>query len=303
MVKKLLTYLVLVLALFISLESRAAVSNNEPVLFISYETDSNTEYTGQIFPVKLVLYSSTPDVTFADKLSNLTLKKGEFSVFRRLDNRTRAYTKNLDGKKYYCFTLETYLISFSKPGNYEFNDRSFEIGVSFPVVLKDPFWGTYRSSETKTYNVKVKNFSVKIKNLPSPPDGTNFSGAIGLFNVETIVPKGNIIVNEEATAYIVVKGYGKFEESAMPEYKSAFSNGLRLKSVSEERNEYLENGRLVSEIRLECSFLPEKEGELEIGKVSFDYFDTKTGKYTRADSKPVTINVKSSVSKRDKMSI
>lgn len=302
MVNNFYKHLVLFILTMLSFNSKAA-SSEEPSLFIDYDIASKTVYVDQPFTLSIVLYSTSPDVVYANKSSNISLKKGDFDFIRKIDSYTRPYKKVIDRKTYYCFALETYLLSFNKKGNYTLAGRTFDIGISYPAVINDPFWGPVRTVETKSYQVVLKDFSFKVKSLPSPPSGENFSGAVGDFTVETVVPKGDIIVNEEAIAYVIVKGQGSFKEATLPEYKSAFSNGLKLKSVAENRTEYWDNGKLISEIRLECTFVPEREGDLNIGKVSFDYFNTKSGKYVRTDSKPIPIIVKSSVTKRDKISI
>lgn len=275
----------------------------KPTLYIEYSTDNPVTYVGQEVSVTLTLCSSDPDVAYADSRQNVSLKNGSFESIKKIDRRSKAFRKEEKGVQLYCFPLETYVVSFAKSGNYEFSERTFEVGISYPVIINDPFWGRVQSSDIKNYSVPVKKFSIKVKDLPRPPAGSHFSGAVGDFSIETVVPKGDIFINEEAVAYIIVKGTGHFESSTLPEYRNAFSDGMKLKSVSENRSEYIENGKLISEIRLECTFIPEREQDLKIGKVSFDYFNVKTGKYTMIESSPVEVTIKSSISKRDRITI
>lgn len=278
-------------------------AEEKPVLAIECEVAAKSIYVGQAVPVSVVLISSSPDIEYANPSGILSLKNGKFDYFKRFNSHARAYSKEEKGQKLYYFPLENYIISFDKKGNYEITDRFFDVGVAYPVIINDPFWGRVRSSEVKSFDVPMNKLQIKVKDLPNPPSNFNFSGAVGEFNVETIVPKGDIFVNEEATAYIIVRGKGKIENSAMPQYRAAFSDGLKLKSVSESRNEFLENGELVSEIRLECTFIPERDINLKIGKAKFDYFNPLTGKYSTAESSPVEVKIKSTVSKKDKISI
>lgn len=277
--------------------------NDEPQLFVKIETQLPNIYVNQSFPFTVTLFSSTPDIAFANRSSSIRLNKGGFDILKRVENAGPAYKKEINGKSYFCFPLESYMASFATKGNYEISEGPYEIGVSFPVIYNDPFWGRMRSSEVKTYNVDVKNCSVKVKSLPNPPSGFSYSGSIGNFTIETVLPKGNIYVNEEAIAYIIIKGKGTISSSSLPEYRSAFENGLTLKSISESRGEYFEQGQLVSELRLECSFIPNESVNIEIGSISFGYFDPFAGKYKTAVSEPVKIDVKSSVNKKEKISI
>lgn len=302
MVNRLYTYLFLICISVLSVFAKNTDKDN-PVIYIEYSTDNPVSYINQVISVTLTLYSSDPEVAFAESRQNISLKKGMFASIRKIDRRSSPFRKVVKGVELYGFPLETYLISFDKTGNYEFAERSFEVGISYPIIVNDPIWGRIQSSEIQNYSIPVKNFSIKIKDLPNPPAGSHFSGAVGQFNIETFVPKGDIIVNEEAVAYIIVKGTGHFESSTLPEYREAFSDGMKLKSVSENRSEYIENGKLISEIRLECTFIPERENNVKIGKVSFDFFDVNTGKYTTVVSSPVDVKIKSSISKRDRITI
>lgn len=275
----------------------------KPDIFISYNCQDKTYYERQAFPIILTLYSSNPDIAYANKSSNLILKKGSFETIKRIEPIGNAYKTTLNGKSYYCFPLEEYLVTLDEKGSYEFLKRNYEIGISYPVIVNDPFWGRIRSSEIMNYVIDVNKCNFKIKSLPNPPVDFNFSGSIGDFKVETIVPKGDIIINEEATAYIIIRGKGTIASKSLPEYKEAFKGNLKLKSISESRNEIFENGEVISELRLECIFIPTSSENVEIGKVKYDFFNPEKEKYMTIESPIVKINVKSSVIKRESISI
>lgn len=278
-------------------------AEESPVMFVRLETPERTFYIGEEIPVTTVLYSTTPDIAFYDRTSGITLSKGNMETLIRVEPNLRSFKKIIDKKTFFCYPIEQHIISFSQKGNYELVQSPFEIGVSIPVIYRDPFWGQIRTSEIKDFTVKVESCKLKIKPLPTVSSGVNFSGSIGQFTIETVVPRGKIYVNEEATAYITVKGEGIISPTAMPEYRNAFGNGLKLKSVSETRNKNIRDGELYSELILECSFVPSEIDNMVLGKVFFNFFDSKSGKYTTIESSPVPIKIESSVNKREKLSI
>lgn len=294
--------LIFLCGLCISLTSAEAKSEDVK-LFIDFDLNEKTVYEHQTIQLTAVLYSTSADIAYANPTSDISLSKGAFDVFKRITVRRHAYKKEIDGTLFYCFPLESYAVSFAQKGNYVVRQSPYDIGVSFPVVVNDPFWGAMRTSDVKNFKVDVKDLSIKVKTLPSPPRNMDFSGSVGEFHIETIVPRGDIFRNEEATAFIVLKGSGMLANSTLPEYRNAFKEGLKLKSVSESRSEYIENGKVVSEIRLECTFIPESGSDMEIGEIRYDYFDPFESRYKTATSAPVKVTVKSAVSKRDKISI
>lgn len=115
--------------------------------------------------------------------------------------------------------------------------------------------------------------------------------------METIVPKGDIIVNEDASLIIVVKGKGLLGSDILPEYREAFGTGNKLKSFTERTDSFYDGKDIVSEFEMECEFVPTDIKNCEIGVVRFGYFNPETGKYETAESKPVKIDVKSSAVK------
>lgn len=172
-------------------------------------------------------------------------------------------------------------------------------------MVNDPFWGRVRSQKVEDFKVGVKSAKIKVKSLPSVPADVDYSGSVGSFTIETVLPKGDIFIGEEATAYVVLKGRGMLEESTLPAYREAFTQGMKLKSVSESRDESFDHstGEMVSEIRLECTFVPTERDGVVIGEITFGYFDPKIKEYKTAKSKPVQVTVKSTTAKRDSMSI
>lgn len=290
-------------------EAVARESRNFPgenvQLSVEYVLPRNDVYERQPFPVFVTLKSSIPDIATANMLNKFKLKNGEFSTFQTIEDPGRPYTKKEGNKTYYYFPLNAYMVSLEEKGTYELTGGEYSIGISYPIILNDPFWGPMRSQEVKEQIVATTDAKVKVKRLPDLMPGETFTGSVGKFTIETIIPAGDIFVDEEAVAYVVLRGRGMIETATLPEYKDAFTEGLKLKSVSESREESFDHNsnEMVSEIHLECVFVPTRRDSVEIGEITFDYFDPEIKQYRTAKSKPVAVTVKSTTSKRESISI
>ena len=261
-------------------------------------------FEGQPVPITITLFSTTADVAFANPRSLPALSGGEFTTRQTISPAGHAYEKTIDGKVWYCFPLASYMVTFDEKGRYEYGGGSYIVGVNFPDVVNDPFWGRIRTNRVEEFNVNVNKTRFRVKSVPAPPTGIDYSGSVGTFTLETVVPEGDIYLGEEATAYIILKGTGMIAESTLPEYRDCFTKGVKLKSLSESRDEGHDTmGRMLSEIRLECTFIPTDRESAEIGEARFDFFNPNTGKYETIKSKPVKIKVKSTASKRETMAI
>lgn len=301
--RKVIYCLFFLTSLFCQFSVKAAGSSENPELYIECHIDDNTIYERQPVSAVVTLISSTPNIAYANVSHQLELNKEKFATFQKVSSPGRAYEKNIKGKRMFCFPLEAFVFTIANKGSYDLVNGEYKIGVSIPTVVNDPFWGPVRSSEVEQYSLSVRKSSIKVKALPKTAGNSNFSGSVGTFSIETIIPAGDIFVNEDATAIIVLKGTGMIEQSVLPEYRGAFINGCKLKSVSESRNEVYDNGKLISELRLECTFIPTERSNVEIGSVSFDFFNPDSGKYETIRSKPVKVTVKSSTSKRERITI
>lgn len=289
-----------VLMAFNWLPASAADRNRD--LFISYSLDVKTLYEREGAVLTVNLYSTEPDIAFAECLNIASLDKGEFSYITNLDYSRRARREVIDGKEYFVFTLNAYLICMHDNGSYTLRGAEYEIGVNVPMVYDDPFWGRTRAAKTESFRVKADPFKFKVKELPRCKAEDSFSGAVGDFQVSTTIPPGDIVLNQEATAIITLKGRGLLGKDIMPEYLDAFSRDVALKSVSENRDSYFDGKGLVSVLTLECEFIP-KSKDAEIGPVSFGFFNPNTGKYEKAVSDSVSINAKSIASQKETIEV
>lgn len=290
-------------ALFDVCGIRAAEKAVKDDMFIECVLGENNVYERQPVPVVITLFTTNPDVQYAEVVSEPRLSKGEFASVQQVQPAGSPYRRDIGGREYYCIPLKAFMFTVDRKGSYELSGGGYNVGVAYPVVVTDPFWGRIKTTETKEYEIPVRKTSFKVRSLPSPPADINFSGSVGEFSIETVVPRGDIYLNEEATAIIILKGTGMIAELTMPEYRDAFKQGLKLRSVSESRGAAYDRGRMLSELQLECTFIPTSENDVEIGVVSFDYFDSSTGTYRRAESKPVKIKVKSTVSRRESIDV
>jgi len=278
--------------------------SESPELEIRCVMPEQNFYEGQPVPITITLYSSTPDIAFANPVELPHLKGHNFATSQVISPAGNAYEETVDGKLRYCFPLSAQMITMDNKGKYEYGGGRYMIGVNYPVVVRDPFWGPMRTMQTEEFEVPVRSVTFKVKQVPAPPKGIEYSGSVGTFTLKTIVPEGDIFIGEEATAYIILSGTGMIAESVLPEYRSAFTNGVTLKSVSESRDEGHDNqGRMLSKIKLECTFIPTDRNSAEIGEARFDFFNPETRKYETVKSKPVKIKPKSTASKRSVMSI
>lgn len=280
--------------------------DTEPDAWIELELGAREIYEGEPVKIQISLVTDNPDVRDLREITPLSAKgkRGEgFASLQTVDNPGRAQRIIVDGKTYYRMPLQIAMASFPEEGSYKINGGEYEAGVSVPIVYNDPFWGPRRGAKLVNIRLKAPEEKLKVRALPNIPSEMNYSGSVGQFSIETILPKAKVFVGEEAIALVVLRGEGLIAELTMPEYREAFSGNVKLKSVEESRNGKYSEGKMISELILECTFVPDSREDCVIGEISFDYFDPKLGKFKKVVSKPVEIKVESSTSKREKLTV
>lgn len=265
--------------------------------------DKNSLYEREPGMITVTLLTPTSDIADVVEVAPLELNHGNFASVSNVQVLDHPTKKRINGRDYLAVPVAKYSFTINEKGKYELHNAAYDVKVAYPVIVRDPFWGTVRTTETKSYRISPDKVSFRVRELPGVGDDGHFSGAVGNFSVKTIVPPGDIIVNEEATAIIEITGYGDIPENTLPEYRDAFGENAKLKSVSESRESYIRDGKLVTELRLECSFIPLKRDDVVIGEVSFEFFNPKNGKYETARSAPVEVEIKSSTVRRETMEI
>lgn len=272
-------------------------ANKENDMFVKCELNKTEFYAHECVCATVWLYSVDGDIAYVNELESPSLKRGEFSHLSRLSQSPKAHKENIRGVDYFVFPLSSYIFTMADGGKYQMINGEFEIGINVPVIYNDPFYGRIRGVETRSHRVQMSPVAFKVKSLPPVQYNMTFSGAVGEFEVKTIVPHGDIIVNEDASLLIVVKGKGLLGSDILPEYREAFGNGNKLKSFTERNDSFFDGKDIVSELEMECEFVPTDIKNCEIGVIRFGYFNPKSGKYEIAESEPVKIDVKSSAVK------
>lgn len=295
--------LALSVSISLSVAFAESIEYSEDDFSIECSIDNSVPYERESCKLMLSLISPTREIAGVTEYMPPALDKGEFSFVSKAQSTRRIEQFDKNGKIFYKIPIGDFIFSISEKGKYTLKDGVYEIRIAYPVIVNDPFWGKVRTTRSQSYRIPINRFSFKVKALPMIDKNTCFSGAVGNFEVKTIVPPGDIIVNEEATAVIIVSGDGIIPEQNLPEYRDAFADKVKLKSVTENRNAYIDKGKMVSTLELECSFIPLECGNLEIGEVEFEFFNPETGKYIRRKSQPVKFKSNSSIIRKESIEI
>ena len=293
---KMLRYIIcLFMALTAGFTAVSAKNSND--IIIVPECDKTSYYCNETGTLTLWLYTKNPEISDISEISPISIADGGFSYITRVESSQPFRKTKYKGKEYYAAPLAVYAIMIKDPGKYNISGGEYQIGMNVPAVVHDPFFGNIRTYQTAVESVAADKVSVNIKNLPSNDKTSSFSGAVGSYKVDVIIPSKEIIINEPTTVLIIIEGKGLIGDDALPDYRGAFSENIKLKSMNDKCDYYYDGNNVITKKILECEVIPTVRENCKIGSVEFGYFNPETGKYEVAGSEPVILDVKSSTVK------
>src|SRR5262249_38647557 len=168
-------------------------------------------------------------------------------------------------------------------------NNPFEDFFGDDSTFDDPFFDNFFSNATqKPLTLHTDGATVKIKPLPTQGRPSDFSGAVGQFEVGSAISENNGTTGDPLTLKIKIEGRGNFDRVTT----SGVTNSSDWKT-------YKPNGKFTAndsagiegEKTFEQSVVPTKAGAQEIPALNFSYFDPEAQRYVTKSTTPIAIDV------------
>lgn len=242
---------------------------------------------GQIFDYKLTLISNTPRITNINLRTKVQTPEGliflgtpemqNYKVRHTADNR-------------YEVDLLTRSYQATRTGTFTFPEVTYDIVWSTDDYYDDFFFGMFSRGEQYVTTLNSKTVKIKVDNLPksAPAD---YSGAVGNFTFKCDYSDLNYNVGAEFLLPFTLMGTGNLDNVDIPDFRSAFGDGIKLISVDTSTYTYYTASGLNYKVVYECRVRTTENGNFVIQPVPFTYFDTATMKYTTISTNACRLNV------------
>lgn len=197
---------------------------------------------------------------------------------------------NIDGRLYYRAVIDRFFVGTDNKGKYTIKGGDYRVGINRQVTVDDPFWGPSLANRIEMFALSAPDLKIKVDPLPKNNQPDNFSGAVGVFDVETsLIDRPH--TGEDVRLLVTIVGVGDLSGAQLPDLPKYFPNDVHFKSMTDNRSHFIKNGSIGSEIEIECNFTVDKPGKYTISPVEFTYFDSDKGKYVTAKSEPLEFEV------------
>ncbi|RYY21801.1 MAG: hypothetical protein EOO04_17480, partial [Chitinophagaceae bacterium] len=153
----------------------------------------------------------------------------------------------------------------------------------------------YRSNVDHYTTLKTPVVKIEVKPLPVENQPADFSGAVGQFKLETIIPQTAIRQGELISIKWVLSGSGNLQLTTLPDVEWPKGIDTSEPSVKEDVNQFAYP--LSGKKTFDYAISARDTGSYTIPPISFSYFDPRTEKYKTIVTEPITFDVAPSLKK------
>ncbi|MFN7965852.1 MAG: BatD family protein [Acidobacteriota bacterium] len=187
---------------------------------------------------------------------------------------TQRDVRDAQGVAWREWTVMRRRLTAAKEGSLAIEAVPFQITVE---RRSRDFFGMAFPGQVQRVGAVAEALTIKVKPLPSEGRPPDFSGAVGRFTLSTSLAPERVAAGEAANLEITVSGDGSLAGATQPSV-----------SVPPDVDAFdvTERAAGTSKRTWVMPLVPRREGRIEIGGMSFSYFDPALGKYARAEAPP-----------------
>jgi len=185
--------------------------------------------------------------------------------------------EHYNGQNYHTAVLKRLLLYPQHAGKLSVNTGKYDVTIVKYEEVNMGFFRTRRPIEREV-TTSSNAASINVKSLPEPkPAG--FSGAVGHFDVETMLEPELLRTNEAAVYSYVIKGTGNIKYLNEPVVQ--FPSGIDVYTPKTDISSNLVGGgsNMSGTYRTDFTFVPQEIGNFTIDGVPFVYFNPESGEY------------------------
>ena len=250
------------------------------------EVTKTTPYVGEGIYVEYRLYVSENVSVYDTSVTEAPQYNGFWNQEIQIDGYPVKMGK-YNGQNYRYIVLQKALLVPTKTGNLTIDPMKMDIVIGVPTGRAD-FFGNIISKNIRKEFASPKK-TINPKELPLNGKPENFTGAVGEFSFNVTLSKEVLKANESSQIKIDVSGKGNLKLFELP----TVATPAELEKYQPERKENVRintNG-ISGSVSDSYTIVPQFKGKYKIPKVSFSYFNPKSGAYKTITTEDMYVDV------------
>ncbi len=257
--------------------------------YITGEVTKTNLYKGEQLLYTFKLHQRT-------RLFSPALELPEFNGFwKEQIGKEKQYREDRNGIKWNVYEL-TYLLYPIKTGKITIPSASLNAEIAKQgrgrrrqrSILNSLFEDHPMFGERKRIRLRSKPVDINVRAIPDEGKPDNYTGLVGQFSLKAQLPKNSVRKGDSTTLTVTLVGQGSVASVELPQ----ISNGnFKIYDDKPTFSKTIEHGKLYEKKVFKKALVPQKEGVVEIPRISINYFDPIDGSYKIASTDPISLNV------------
>lgn len=205
-------------------------------------------------------------------------------------NQIQTYIEHRNGRTYRTGTILQYVVFPQTSGKLTIPSITFDCAVVQQDNTMDLADAFFNGGGTISVQVRraVAPITLQVNALPQPRP-TNFSGAVGKFNMQAQLLNKTIKTNDVATYRITLNGLGNLKLISAPQVK--FPADFDTYDAKTTDNTKTTVNGLHGQLTFDYTFVPRNVGDYTIPATEFVFFDTGSNCYKTIRTQAITLHV------------
>lgn len=251
---------------------------SSPVLLLRLHVPKKEVYVGELILSELQLLLR-PDVQQVEGFRLDDFPMEGFSAGKMVEGQRRAV--QIGSQQYTLIPLHIPLKAL-RAGTYALGPARVQVEVVLPRVRRTRSFFDFGTMSGERRRATLATEPVEMKSLPLPDDNVppGFTGAVGVFSLETHVSPTNIAVGDPITVRVEIAGRGDFDSLTVPE-QPTWSD---FKTYPPTSRVEVEQPGIQGKKTFEQVVVPEKADLSVLPGLVFSYFDPERRAYQQLSS-------------------
>jgi hypothetical protein len=264
-------------------------------VFARLELDKTKVFYGEQIMAKYCLYSQVP---MQAGISKINTPEGfwSYNLTPKMDPEACEYV-TLNGQQYKKFTVQKLALFPTKVGTLLVPSISLDANVQVQAPISESagqsIGGIINNllggSVTQMMPVTIQTDSISVEVLPLPATDKNFSGAVGIYNLESNINQVEITTDNPVVVTYTIRGSGNLKLAPPP--ITFFSGDWDVTEPVVFDTVTSTETALTGYKTFKYTLLPRNTGNFFIPSAVFSYFNPSTGSYEELKSNNYTVKV------------
>ena len=259
-------------------------------IFVKATTSQLEAYQGEAVVLTHKLYVKQEFKRYAIERANFAVTNDMWLEPLDLANRVEESTETVNGKTYSVFVIKQTAVYPTKTGKLTIPKLTLVLRISVPATVKDPFWGSIRTTRRKDVTVTSNELTLKVKALPGVRSNDK-TEVVGNFTISSNMNKTETYVNEPVTLVVTVSGTGNLHHITAEDLGITFPADCdvtypRITGHISAKNDIVSGSKT-----FRYTIIPRSEGTFLIPGAAYNYYNYDMGGYKTISSPDYQLEV------------